>query len=38
MKGKVLANSIKRKPRALGNIIDCEGTCAGLCTRCWAQF
>ncbi|KAI3429720.1 hypothetical protein D9Q98_010036 [Chlorella vulgaris] len=38
MKGNVLLNSIKRKPRALGNNIDCEGTCAGLCTRCWAQF
>ncbi|KAL4421621.1 hypothetical protein ABPG75_010912 [Micractinium tetrahymenae] len=38
MKGTVLLNAVKRKPRVLGNCIDCEGNCAGLCTRCWAQF
>jgi hypothetical protein len=42
MKGNVLTNTLKRKPKVLGNIIDCttqgEGSCAGMCTRCWAQF
>ena len=39
MKGAALANGIKRKPRqALGSTIDCEGNCAGECTRCFAQF
>ncbi|KAL4450224.1 hypothetical protein ABPG77_010893 [Micractinium sp. CCAP 211/92] len=38
MKNNVLLNAVKRKPRVLGNCIDCEGNCAGLCTRCWAQF
>ncbi|EFN60127.1 hypothetical protein CHLNCDRAFT_133495 [Chlorella variabilis] len=38
LKGNVLINTIKRKPRVLGNLIDCEGNCAGMCTRCWAQF
>lgn len=38
MRGAVLCNAVKRKPRVLANNLDCEGTCAGLCTRCWAQF
>lgn len=38
LKGTALTGAIKRKPRALGVIIDCEGSCAGLCTRCFAQF
>lgn len=42
LKGATLTNAIKRKPRVLGNVINCteegEGACAGLCTRCWAQF
>jgi hypothetical protein len=38
MKGKALAAAIKRKPRVLGATVDCEGTCAGECTRCFAQF
>lgn len=38
LKGKALANSIQRKPRVLGSIVDCEGSCQGYCTRCFAQF
>ena len=29
LKGAALANAIKRKPRALGSITDCEGCCQG---------
>jgi hypothetical protein len=35
IKGKMLANSLKRKPRVLGATTDCLGDCAGDCTRCW---
>eukprot|EP00887_Chlorella_sp_A99_P002373 scaffold10.g2373.t1 len=37
--GKALAGALRRKPRMLGNLVDCseEGSCQGLCTRCWAQ-
>jgi hypothetical protein len=38
LKGAALAGAVKRKPRALGCIVDCEGSCEGLCTRCFAQF
>lgn len=38
LKGTALANAIKRKPRVLGAVVDCEGNCAGYCTRCFAQF
>ncbi len=38
MKGAALTGTIKRKPRALGVIVDCEGSCQGLCTRCFAHF
>lgn len=38
MKGAVLQKAILRKPRVLGSVVDCEGSCQGLCTRCFAQF
>lgn len=38
MKGTMLTNSIRRKPRVLGATTDCAGDCAGDCTRCFAQF
>jgi hypothetical protein len=38
MRGAVLAKSLQRKPRVLGATTDCEGNCAGDCTRCFAQF
>ena len=38
LKGNALASAIKRKPRVLGATVDCEGTCQGECTRCFAQF
>jgi hypothetical protein len=38
MKGTALSNAIKRKPRVLGSIVDCEGSCEGWCSRCFAQF
>ncbi|KAL6776397.1 CGL50 [Auxenochlorella protothecoides x Auxenochlorella symbiontica] len=38
MKGSVLASSVKRKPKVLGAITDCEGDCEGNCSRCFAQF
>lgn len=38
LKGAALTGTIKRKPRALGVIVDCEGSCQGLCTRCFAHF
>ena len=38
LRGAALARTIARKPRMLGVLIDCEGSCAGLCTRCWAQM
>ena len=34
---KALAKYILRVPQALGNTIDCEGTCAGECNRCWVR-
>ena len=41
IKGRHLAAALRRKPRMLGILIDCseeqEGSCQGLCTRCWAQ-
>lgn len=38
LKGTALAGAIKRKPRVLGSTVDCQGNCAGECTRCFAQF
>lgn len=38
LKGKALGGAVKRKPRVLGSTIDCQGDCAGDCTRCFAQF
>lgn len=38
LKGKALSNSVQRKPRVLGSTVDCEGSCQGYCTRCFAQF
>lgn len=38
LKGAVRAKVILRKPRVIGNVIDCEGNCQGECSRCWAQF
>lgn len=38
LKGKSLAMSLKRKPQVLGATTDCQGDCAGECTRCFAQF
>lgn len=38
LKGAALSGAVKRKPRALGCIVDCEGSCEGFCTRCFAQF
>ena len=38
LKGPALTATLKRKPRALGVVVDCEGTCQGLCTRCFAHF
>jgi hypothetical protein len=38
LKGKALAAAVKRKPRVLGSTVDCEGSCQGFCTRCFAQF
>jgi len=38
LKGTHRVKAIMRKPRVIGNIIDCEGDCKGECTRCWSQF
>ncbi|KAH7620627.1 hypothetical protein NADE_003241 [Nannochloris sp. 'desiccata'] len=38
LKASALTGMIKRKPRALGVIVDCEGSCEGMCTRCFAHF
>lgn len=38
LKGPALTGTLKRKPRALGVIVDCEGSCQGMCTRCFAHF
>jgi len=38
LKGKHRIKAILRKPKILGNIIDCEGDCKGECSRCWSQF
>lgn len=38
LKGKGLVMSLKRKPKVLGATVDCQGDCAGECTRCFAQF
>ena len=38
LKATALTGMIKRKPRALGVIVDCEGSCEGMCTRCFAHF
>jgi hypothetical protein len=38
LKSTALTGMIKRKPRALGVIVDCEGSCEGMCTRCFAHF
>jgi hypothetical protein len=31
------AKYVIRVPQALGNTIDCEGTCVGDCNRCWVR-
>ena len=31
------AKYVIRVPQALGNTIDCEGTCVGDCNRCWVK-
>lgn len=38
LKGPVKAKVILRKPRIIGNVLDCGGDCQGECSRCWAQF
>lgn len=38
LKGNPLKAAIMRKPRVLGSIVDCQGSCEGFCTRCFAQF
>lgn len=38
LKGTHRVKAILRKPKAIGNIIDCGGDCKGECTRCWSQF
>ena len=38
LKGPALIGVLKRKPRVLGTVVDCEGTCQGYCTRCFANF
>ena len=38
LKGPALLGTLKRKPRVLGTLVDCEGSCQGLCTRCFAHF
>jgi hypothetical protein len=38
LNGPALTASIKRKPRVLGSVVDCEGSCEGWCTRCFVQF
>ncbi|KAI8110390.1 hypothetical protein M9435_002065 [Picochlorum sp. BPE23] len=38
LKGTALTKSIVRKPKVLGATTDCQGDCAGECTRCFAQF
>lgn len=32
-----LAKALVARPEALGVLIDCEGDCKGLCTRCYCQ-
>ena len=27
---------IAKKPKLLGNSVDCRGTCQGMCHQCWA--
>lgn len=36
--GKNLKNVLNRNPQVLGYNIDCQGDCAGECTRCWVRF
>jgi len=38
LKGNPLKAAILRKPRVLGSVVDCQGSCEGFCTRCFAQF
>ena len=38
LKGPHRIKAILRKPKALGNVIDCKGDCQGQCTRCWCQY
>ncbi|GMH42168.1 hypothetical protein BSKO_10087 [Bryopsis sp. KO-2023] len=38
LKGPIKAKVIMRKPKIMGNVIDCRGDCKGECSRCWAQF
>lgn len=38
LKGPSLVAAVKRKPRVLGSIVDCQGSCEGFCTRCFVQF
>jgi hypothetical protein len=34
---KNFANYVLRTPQALGNNVDCAGTCVGECNRCWVR-
>eukprot|EP00798_Chlamydomonas_sp_ICE-L_P013546 gene13546-19416_t len=36
MKGAILTKALIRKPQTMGLSVDCEGTCQGLCSKCWA--
>ena len=38
VKNKALVQTLLRKPRVLGNLVDCQGDCIGDCNRCWARF
>lgn len=35
MSGPAMQMTVARKPKILGNEVDCRGNCAGLCHRCW---
>ena len=36
-KTRNFANYLLRTPQALGNNVDCAGTCVGECNRCWVR-
>jgi len=36
MDGVVFNMVLAKKPKLLGNSVDCKGTCAGMCHQCWA--